>query len=361
MGIITEIFKQSLTITSFVLVMMLLLDLFNVLSQGISTRILQKSSWIQIVMAAIFGAIPGCLGVYAIVALYSHKLIGFGAMLTAMIASTGDEAFLMFSVMPEKAFLIMLFLIVLSLVAGFITHAIVGKTHAFHGSSDHLEIHPGHDREILSLSHVKSFFSSFDLKKTVLLISLVFISVLIATELGHGHYHHAHHAHDCSLHGTILDHHHPMWIAVAFFIASLSAFGLVLFFSSHFVNEHVWDHIIKKHFLKIFLWIFGSIAILYYVSEAMDIEAWMEANAVLLFIVAILVGLLPVSGPHMVFVSFYAMGALPLSVLLVNSVVQDGHGALPLLAENKKSFFLMKGIKILLASVIVAAGLIIHF
>lgn len=349
---IIEVFKQSLTITSFVLVMMLLVDFFNVLGQGAWTQLIRRSAWMQILMAALLGAIPGCLGVYAVVALYSHQLLGFGALLAAMIASIGDEAFLLFSLEPRTGVQLMLILLLLSVSVGGLVQLLTKRKQALNPPPDHLEIHHGHDRGILSFQHVQATFTSFDWRKVLLLVILALVSVLIASGLGHAHHH------DCDTHGSILEHHHPAWIAVVFLIASLSALLLILFFSPHFVREHVWGHIIKKHFAKIFLWIFGSLLLIYFVSEALDLELWMDANREWLYVIAILVGLLPVSGPHMVFVSFYAMGALPLSVLLVNSIVQDGHGALLLLAENKKAFLLMKGIKVLLASVFALAGLI---
>jgi hypothetical protein len=41
--------------------------------------------------------------------------------------------------------------------------------------------------------------------------------------------------------------------------------------------------------------------------------------------------------------------------------VQDGHGALPLLAESRKAFLFSKGIKIVLGMAVGVAGLLIGF
>lgn len=54
-----------------------------------------------------------------------------------------------------------------------------------------------------------------------------------------------------------------------------------------------------------------------------------EAVQVML-VLAGLVGLIPESGPHLLFVTMFANGLVPFSVLLTSSVVQDGHGSLPL-------------------------------
>jgi len=48
---------------------------------------------------------------------------------------------------------------------------------------------------------------------------------------------------------------------------------------------------------------------------------------------------------------FFA-GQIPFSILLANSIVQDGHGALPLLAESKKSFIYMKLINMIVGLIV---------
>jgi len=60
------------------------------------------------------------------------------------------------------------------------------------------------------------------------------------------------------------------------------------------------------------------------------------------FLAVALVGVIPESGPHLVFVMLFAQGAVPFSVLATSSVVQDGHGMLPLLAESRHEFMKVK-------------------
>ncbi|MDY0369935.1 MAG: putative manganese transporter, partial [Bacteroidales bacterium] len=66
-------------------------------------------------------------------------------------------------------------------------------------------------------------------------------------------------------------------------------------------------------------------------------------------------GIIPESGPHFIFVILYSQGVLPFSILLANSIAQDGHGTLPLLAESRKGFIMVKAVSILFA---MAAGVI---
>jgi len=44
----------------------------------------------------------------------------------------------------------------------------------------------------------------------------------------------------------------------------------------------------------------------------------------------------------MIFVTLFAQGSIPFGILLASSVVQDGHGMLPLLAESKRAFISVK-------------------
>jgi hypothetical protein len=73
----------------------------------------------------------------------------------------------------------------------------------------------------------------------------------------------------------------------------------------------------------------------------------MSTNTFTILILAVLLGIIPESGPHILFVTLFASGNIPFSILLANSIVQDGHGALPLLAESKKSFLVMKAVNVL--------------
>jgi hypothetical protein len=74
-----------------------------------------------------------------------------------------------------------------------------------------------------------------------------------------------------------------------------------------------------------------------------------------------MVGVIPESGPHLVFVTLFAQGILPFSVLVASSVVQDGHGMLPLLAESPWEFVTIKTVNVLagfvLGGVLMLSGL----
>ncbi len=141
-------------------------------------------------------------------------------------------------------------------------------------------------------------------------------------------------------------------------------FGLfvVVTVPEHFLKKHLWEHMVKKHLPRIFLWTFlvlwfVDVIIPYLHLTPQSIEQLSNKYYFILLLVAVLVGILPESGPNLIFVILFAKGIIPMSVLIGNSISQDGHGSLPLLAENGKSFLVMKMINIFVGFLV---GAVMH-
>ena len=139
--------------------------------------------------------------------------------------------------------------------------------------------------------------------------------------------------------------------------AGLSVIVLIvlIFASDHFVEDHLWNHVIKKHLPTIFAWTFGVLLVLGIGLQYVDIDRWISDNTILMILLATAIGIIPESGPHMIFVTLFAAGVVPFPVLLASSISQDGHSSIPLLAESKKSFLWAKAIN---CAVALVAGLI---
>jgi len=72
----------------------------------------------------------------------------------------------------------------------------------------------------------------------------------------------------------------------------------------------------------------------------------------MVLLIAVSAGMIPASGPHLVFVTLFSQNLIPFSILLANSIVQDGHGILPLLAESRKDFVKVKSINLLIGFIV---------
>lgn len=336
--------------------MMLVIEYLNILSRGNWSKSLENSPFKQIIFGALLGVIPGCLGAYSAVSLYLHNILSTGALVATMIASSGDEAFFMFSVIPEKAILIQLVLFLVAIAVGFLVNAF-WKKRLFKYPEKHLHIHKMENECIcFDFKEIISQLLRISILRLTLLIVLLVVLVFFIFNLIEGH-----HGHEESAHLILNQHDHPLWISITFIVVLSVSFLIVLTVNDHFLKEHVLDHIVKKHFLRIFLWTFGTLIMLSFVESYINLEEIIGNNLFVVLIVAILVGIIPESGPHMVFVLLFANGTIPISILIASSVVQDGHGSLPLLAESRKSFVFIKLINIAVGFIIGSAGLLLGF
>ena len=89
-SILTESLRTAVLVTGLVVIIMMLIEVFNVSSDGRMFNGLRNRRVGQVLLSALLGAVPGCMGGFASVSLYTHGLISFGALIAMMIASSGD-------------------------------------------------------------------------------------------------------------------------------------------------------------------------------------------------------------------------------------------------------------------------------
>lgn len=339
-------FKHALMITAFVLAMMLLIEYFTVRTRNKILKIIGKNPWWQVIIAALLGLIPGCLGTFVAVALYAHKVLNFPALVTVMIASSGDEAFVMFGEIPHEAFLIMGALFVIAIIVGFILNLFWKDKNFMKLENNMLMEHKKSECVAFDKKRFIDDYKNISFQRALLVFgSLLFLIFLILGEVG------------------------PQdWgeERISLIVISAIVFFIVATVPEHFLVEHLWKHTIKKHILKIFLWTFGAILAIEFLMPILNIteesfKPIAEKYFFLILLIAVLVGFIPESGPNMVFIFLFASGYIPLSILIANSIVQDGHGGLPLLAESRKSFFYSKAINMVVGLVLGVVGFLIGF
>ena len=268
---LAEILKESLVITAVVTAMMMLIEYVSYRSEGRLVPLLRRSKAGGVVSAAILGVIPGCLGGYITVSMYSKKVFPFSALLSMMIATTGDEAFVMLAMYPGTAAAIFAGLFSLAIAVGLACEKFES------GRSTRVVQKPWAENSSGSCLHSEA-----------------------------------------------------------------EGKGL----------KHRMKHTLGEA-LKIFAWAFGVLLAVKLASGYVDLETLIGENAALMIPLAVLIGLIPQSGPHLVFVTLFAQGIVPLPVLLASCISQDGHAGLPLLAEDRRSFLRVKAVKCVLA---LAAG-----
>jgi len=333
------ILQQALTITIFVLVMMIVIEYITIQYKRKSKNQLPSNPFIQILFAVFMGLIPGCLGTYAVVSLYIHGSLSLAALTAAFVATSGDEAFIMFSMISGTALKLMIIILIIAVVAGIITHY-VSKGKMYGGkSAQHQFIHSeepkcrSHNFKILPKQLINMIWQ----RAVIVLFGFFFLVILIF--FGDAHEHGFHIIEQAEEHAKQSG---WGWERIIFFIVTIIGLFIAITVTDHFLKKHLWAHVIKKHFLRLLLWTFATFFVLHFLNEYVDLNELIKGNVYIVLFIAALIGMIPESGPHIIFISMFATGLIPFPVLLTNSIVQDGHGSIPLLAESGKSFIVVK-------------------
>ncbi|MCK4388786.1 MAG: arsenic efflux protein [Desulfobacterales bacterium] len=328
---VLDIFKDALMITVFVFVMMLLVDFIDTASKRRMTEIMQGGLWRQYTLASFLGSTPGCLGAFMNVSLYVHGIISFGAIVGGMIATSGDEAFVMLTQFPGTALVLFGLLFFLGIFFAWVSDRVIpilGIVPCESCLEHQCEVCvPGEEDTVKGsaifkpanvIQNVRSLsFTRF------LLIALI-CSFLVLVSVG-------------TL-GPI----HWNWKRITFIGLSVCSLYIVAVSSEHYLHVHIWDHIIKRHLFRVFLWTFGALFFVHWGLAFWNLDAFIREHMMWVLLIGALIGMVPESGPHLIFVMMYAQGLLPFSVLFTTSFVQDGHGMLPLLSYSIKDSVLIK-------------------
>lgn len=337
--IIGEALLNSVLITGLVVIMMMMIESLNIESKGNFFTALSSSRIGGVLVGAILGSIPGCLGGFATVSLYTHRLLSFGALVAMMIASSGDEAFVMLATFPKDAIWIFALLFGVAVIAGILTDFFVKNKDTMHcgdNYSFHVEDESGHDHKE----------RHFGWKRAAMFLGVILFLAALVT----GHLEHEHGTED--IHAELAGGINLLsedWMNIMFAILSILVLVMLVTGSDHFVNEHLWHHVVVKHLPTIFAWTFGVLTFVGIMLNYFDISGWISENTILMILLATAIGIIPESGPHLIFVTLYAAGVVPLPVLLASCISQDGHASLPLIAESKKSFVKAKAINCAIA------------
>lgn len=330
MEMVLDIIHKTLLVSGFVLLLMILIEYLHVRTMGNWNQGWLKNRFIQILIAIFLGLTPGCAGAFAVVSLYTHHFFSFPALLAVSVATFGDEAFMIFATSPETGIKLLLYLGVLSLVVSVPLLLFRFKMEA--ATNQHIFIHDDACcKPNLDVSHQLRKITF----QRALLLSIFFLLFLNMFLMSHAHEGHSH--------GGLS----PESLVFLAMLA-LTSF-IVITVPEHFLTEHVWNHVLKKHFVRLFLWALATIAIVHALEHYIHVEEIVSSNIWIMLLLAVIIGLLPLSGPHLIFFTLFMQHMIPFEVLLANSIVQEGHAGIPLLAEDKKAFFVTKAIKVAIA------------
>ncbi len=318
-----RILNHSIAITLFVFAMMIIIDFLNVLTRNKLNFKLSKNRTSQYIVSSLLGATPGCLGAFLADSMYIHGFVSFGAIVGAMIATSGDEQFIMLVKFPKTALFLFGLLFIAGIIFGFLTDIIIKKAKI--RTCENCEILQFHKEDVETfLEDLKTPLKWIISGSSIKILFLFIFVFLIVLNLFH-----------------ILG---PQEKIPKYFfvILNIIVFIITLITNEHYIKEHIYRHIFKSHLIRIFLWTFGVLFVLEFGTRYLNLDLIVKENLFIVLIISALVGLIPESGPHLFFVMLYSQKMIPFSILFTSSFIQDGHGVLPLLSYDIRDVVLIK-------------------
>ncbi len=168
--------------------------------------------------------------------------MSFAALVTAMISTFGDEAFVMFAMMPEKALILSLIVFVIAIVTGML---ILFLSNYFPKKKENSFGFEYHDDEQKCICFPKGKLleqlKTMGFERALLISGLFLFSFFIITGKLGGH--------------------EWDWKRITFLIGSLFVLFIVSTVPEHFIKEHLWGHVIKQAFTSYFFVDFWSFCI----------------------------------------------------------------------------------------------------
>jgi len=233
--ILWSLVRTALIITAFVAAMMVLIEYLNVLTQGLWLRMLGAGRWRQLVLGALLGATPGCMGAYVVVALYAHRQVSLGAVVATMISTSGDEMFVMLGLFPATALWLTFGLTIFGVLVGWATDRLLSPSGVVRPGG--LPPFPLHETDHCNCYPRGMILAQWrppsPLRATWVVTTLLFTLTVAMGEIG----------------PTAWD-----WKRVALLLVG----GFVTFVAAtvpeHFLEEHLYGHVARKHVPRLFAW-----------------------------------------------------------------------------------------------------------
>jgi hypothetical protein len=315
---------------------MIFADYLNHITAGRLLKLLKGNRLLGYFVSVILGILPGCAGSFLAVSLYAHGMLSLGAITANMIATSGDESFVMLAQRPD----VFLKLNIILFLVAFVTAPIVDMVFRKHS---HLCCETPHSSFRLPSDHAPECFPFspptrirlFHPARLIIAVVALLVILLLIFHLG------------------IEETEDYILLGVAIFVF------LVCFFTSDtYFSHHILKHIAAQHIWKIALW---TIGVLYAIGFLLpDVEQFIKGSPALVMLFAALIGIVPISGPHLAVFFLFKNGALPFSVLLASSIVQDGHGMLPMFASSVKDSLIIKAINLIVGLIVGYAALLLN-
>lgn len=372
-------------VTAFVGAVLLLFGYLDYVLAGRLVKMIENSKRFQPIIGAILGLTPGCGGAIFLMPLFPRRIVSFGTITAALIATMGDSAFVFMTVMPKQFLMVSAISFVVAIITGYLVDLLpLGERlvqkfeedqerrrleHAAHEALDHSIFeeetgitheewaHIGHaegdDIDLILHHSVKGHqpthslgyklthsayavywvFISIGLVLGILDILQVDINALAVPHLGLVF----------GLVGTALSV-IMMVLSKKFLVADtheesemkLASIKETLIHNAQetaFVGTWVFAAYLAY---ELFVLLLGSGS--HAAGEAVMAQ-FLAQTGLLAVLIGVLIGVIPGCGPQIIFVTLFTKGLVPFAAVLANAVSQDGDALFPLIAIDRRSAF----------------------
>ena len=278
-------------------------------SFDIGTALRNAKGW-QVPMAAVLGATPGCGGAVVVVAAYSSGNVGFGAVVATLTATMGDAAFLLIATRPDAALVVLPLSLAVGVLSGWIVDA-VSRDSMGPVTAKHCDLAPR-----IGARRPRDY-----------LFALVALPGLVVggAQLGGVDVR--------AVFGQSMETVGLVGTAIGLFIWATSK----LMAMSNADDAPVTRMAEETAFISV--WVIGAYLAYDYLAAyaGLDLEAMFNSVALVLPLIAILIGFVPGCGPQVLVTTLYINGLIPFSALIGNAISNDGDALFPAIAINPKA------------------------
>jgi len=345
--------EAFLAVGVFVGAVLLLVGLLSYKQSGKLVESLNKTRRIQPIIGALLGLIPGCGGAIFVMPLYLKGTVSFGAVIAALVATMGDAAFVLISSDPKKFLLVSIISFIAAIIVGYIIDflgidggfaekrekklkslAIESQVHdklhhdeiphVGHENGDEADVLFHHSEEKKHKKRLNKFVHNVAYKIfwAVITIGFVFgVLELVGVEIN-----------EVPIIPNL-----GMYVGVGGTFLSL----VYVFINKKLIKkdemeeeEHKLDSV-KETIIHdsidvafVITWVFAAFLVynltIYFVGGEEVVQGWLLTAGIMTVVVGALVGIIPGSGPQIIFVALFSKGLIPFAALLANALSQDG-------------------------------------
>ena len=373
--LLSSVNNAFIDVTVFVGAVLMIFGYINYKQAGKLVESIGKSKKAQPFIGALLGLTPGCGGAIFVMPLFPAGVVSFGTVVATLIATMGDSAFVLMSVMPKEYIYVSILSFIVAIIVGYILdyfnigqnlyEDIKSRTkdksrlksvhseldHPFEDTLEHIGHEEGDEIDMILHHDIKGHqdVDSFGYKFTHSLYPVYWVIIAIGLVLA-----------IMDLFQIDIDNLFIPNLGTVFSIVGVGMSVLMMIMSKKFIQDDTHEEAelkaldIKETIIHnaqetsfIATWVFVAYLVYeifvlvlgggsYAEGEAL-MTSFLSQTGLIAVLVGALIGIIPGCGPQIIFVTLYTRGMVPFAALLANAISQDGDALFPLIAIDKKS------------------------